>query len=93
MKKTTIKFEYSEEKLLALTSYMEKKDTDLDTELEDVIEKLYEKFVPSQVREFIDAKEEQSKRKVKKDKPKVNGVENVNQKEVDKEPNKETATN
>lgn len=93
MKKTTIRFEYSVEKLLALTSYMEKKDTDLDTELEDVIEKLYEKFVPSQVREFIDAKEEQSKRKVKKDKPKANGVENVNQKEVDKEPNKETATN
>ncbi len=80
MKKTTIKFEYSEEKLMALESYLEKKDTDLDTELEDTIEKLYEKYVPSQVREFIEAKAELSSKKPKKAKKTVPTVasENVN---------------
>lgn len=68
MKKTIIKFEYGEEKLMALENYLEKKDTDLDTELEDTIEKLYEKYVPSQVREFIEAKAELSVKKPKKPK-------------------------
>ncbi len=71
MKNTTIKFDYSEEKLLALNSYLEKKDTDLDTELVEVVDKLYEKFVPSQVREFIETKEELVSSKSKKAKQKV----------------------
>ncbi len=82
MKKTTIKFEYSEEKLMALNSYMEKKDTELDTELEDVIEKLYEKFVPTQVREFIEVKEELNMKKGKKIKPKQEKNNATTQKET-----------
>ncbi len=82
MKKTTIKFEYSEEKLMALNSYMEKKDTELDTELEDVIEKLYEKFVPTQVREFIEVKEELNMKKGKKVKSKQENNNATTQKET-----------
>lgn len=82
MKKATIKFEYSEEKLMALNSYMEKKDTDLDVELEDVIEKLYEKFVPTQVREFIEVKEELNVKKGKKMKPKQENNNATTQKET-----------
>ncbi len=82
MKKTMIKFEYSEEKMMALNSYMEKKETDLDTELEDVIEKLYEKFVPNQVREFIEVKEEINMKKGKKIKPKQENSNTTTQKET-----------
>lgn len=78
MRKTTIKFEYSEEKLMALESYLEKKDTDLDTELEDIIEKLYEKYVPSQVREFIEAKTELAIKKPRKPKVTIPTIVNEN---------------
>ncbi len=65
MKKIGIKVEYSEEKLMALNTYLEKKETDLSMEIEDYMDKLYEKFVPSQVREFIETKEEATKKKPK----------------------------
>ncbi len=65
MKKIGIKVEYSEEKLMALNTYLEKKDTDLSMEIEEYMDKLYEKFVPSQVREFIETKEEATKKKTK----------------------------
>ncbi len=65
MKKIGIKVEYSEEKLMALNTYLEKKETDLSMEIEEYMDKLYEKFVPSQVREFIETKEESTKKKPK----------------------------
>ena len=42
------------EKLRALRFYTEKKETTLETELEDFLAKLYEKYVPAPVREYID---------------------------------------
>ncbi len=65
MKKIGIKVDYSEEKLMALNTYLEKKDTDLSMEIEEYMDKLYEKFVPTQVREFIETKEEVTKKKPK----------------------------
>lgn len=43
-------------KLDALTYHMSKKDTDLQTELTDTVQKLYEKHVPQATREYIDDK-------------------------------------
>ena len=38
----------------SITVQMEKKDADLEQELCDSLQKLYEKYVPSSVREYID---------------------------------------
>ena len=51
MKKTSISIDMEAEKLRALRFYTEKKETTLETELEDFLAKLYEKYVPSQTRE------------------------------------------
>ena len=56
MKKTTMTISFDSEKLDALTYHMSKKDTDLQTELEDTVQKLYEKHVPQATREYIDDK-------------------------------------
>ena len=57
MKKTAIQISYDAEKLGAIRQYMGKKDTELQTELEDFMQKLYEKHVPAPVREYIENRE------------------------------------
>jgi len=54
MKKESITVQMDGEKLRAVKRYMEKKDADLEQELCDSLQKLYEKYVPSSVREYID---------------------------------------
>lgn len=54
MKQINISVSFDEEKLTALKRYMTKKDLDLDAELVDALQKLYEKYVPALVREYID---------------------------------------
>ena len=56
MKKATLTVSFDCEKLDALTFHMGKKDADLQTELEDTVQKLYEKHVPQATREYIDDK-------------------------------------
>lgn len=56
MKKTTISVSFEAEKLNALIYHMEKKDSDLQNELNDTIQKLYEKHVPQPTREYIEDK-------------------------------------
>lgn len=57
MKKDTITISVEAEKLRSIKKYMEKKDVDLEVELLEQIQKLYEKHVPANVREYIDDKE------------------------------------
>ena len=54
MKKESITVQMDGEKLRAVKRYMEKKDADLTQELCDSLQKLYEKYVPAPVREYID---------------------------------------
>jgi len=49
-----VQLSYDESKLKALNQYMDKKQIALQDEIEGFIDKLYEKYVPVQVREFID---------------------------------------
>ena len=56
MKKATLTASFDSEKLDALTYHMGKKEADLQTELEDTVQKLYEKHVPQATREYIDDK-------------------------------------
>lgn len=53
MKKATISLSFDEEKLSAIRMYMTKKDADLDAELLSQLDRLYEKYVPVNVRDFI----------------------------------------
>lgn len=54
MKKTTITLSYDEEKLNALKLYLEQKNAQVEDELTSALDTLYQKNVPSGVREFID---------------------------------------
>ena len=56
MKNTNLTVSFDTEKLDALTYYMGKKDASLQTELQDTVQKLYEKYVPQATREYIDDK-------------------------------------
>ena len=66
MKTTTLAVSFNTEKLDALTYHMGKKQADLPAELNDTIQKLYEKYVPQATREYLDdriAREESAKEK------------------------------
>lgn len=54
MKNTTLTISFNSEKLDALTFHMGKRDADLQAELNETIQKLYEKYVPQATREYID---------------------------------------
>ena len=58
MKPTTIQFEYDDAKLEAIRICLADKQTDLAHELEIFMNSIYRKFVPSQVRDFLEKKEE-----------------------------------
>ncbi len=55
MKKATISIQIEQEKLRALRFYAGKKESSLEGELEEFIEKLHEKYVPAQTREYIES--------------------------------------
>lgn len=57
MKKAIIQLKFDEEKLTALGKYMQKKGVSLETELQDTMQKLYERYVPPAVREYIEGRE------------------------------------
>ena len=56
MKKASINIFYDDEKLSAVRMYMKQKDLDIKSELEKTIDSMYARYVPSNVREFIDMK-------------------------------------
>ena len=54
MKNTTMTISFNTEKLDALTFHMGKRDADLQAELNDTVQKLYEKYVPQATRDYLD---------------------------------------
>lgn len=56
MKKSSISIMYDDEKLSAIKLYMSQRDLDFKEELEKSVDSLYAKYVPANVREFIDMK-------------------------------------
>lgn len=65
MKKDTITISLEAEKLRAIKKYMEKKDASLQEEMADQLQKLYEKYVPANVREYIDEREKEENKPTK----------------------------
>ncbi len=66
MKKTSVSIMYDDEKLNAIRLYMSQRDLDFKEELEKSVDSLYAKYVPANVREFIDMKSTISKQTKKK---------------------------
>lgn len=71
MKKATITISYDEEKLNALKLYLEQKGETIENELTTAVENLYNKAVPTGVREFISLRAGLPKPAEKKKKPKL----------------------
>lgn len=86
MKFMTLQIKYDMGKLTALQKYAEKKEVSIEEEMVENLTRLYEKYVPAPVREFIDMNTEESK-KTKKQKQKSEDlvVKNITQIEGEKE--------
>lgn len=93
MKKSSIEISFEEEQLSALKQYMAKKELSAENELEEALKKMYEKYVPQQVREYIESREEitqvdrkvYTKQKKSKQQEQVNIIEVKEEKELLKE--------
>ena len=76
MKKVGVSIMYDDEKLNAIRLYMSQRDLDFKEELEKSVDSLYAKYVPANVREFIDMKSVLTKPpKPKKQKPQEENTE------------------
>jgi hypothetical protein len=60
MKKATLTLTFGQEKLEAIRYFSEQKGVTLQDELDAVLQKLYEKYVPEQTRKYIESKPETS---------------------------------
>lgn len=60
MRQATVTVSYDEKKLDALRKYLEKKGIDFEDEMVKSIDTLYNKNVPSAVKEYLDMKSEPS---------------------------------
>lgn len=56
MEKTTVQISFEAEKLSAIHQYM-KDETELQTELDTLLQTLYEKHVPAPVRKYIESRD------------------------------------
>ena len=74
MKKTNLTISFETEKLDALNFYISKKDIELQGELADTLQKLYEKTVPKETREYLEDKLQREQKAVK---PKKNTAKEV----------------
>ena len=55
MRKITVSVQVDAEKLRAIQFYVGRKNSTVETEREDCINKIYEKYVPAQTREYIES--------------------------------------
>ena len=69
MKKATITVQFEQEKLRALEFYISRKDSTLEAELDDFMGKLYETYVPTQTREYIESMADRDERPPRQQRP------------------------
>ena len=74
MKKAVIPVSFDAEKLSAARLYMAQKDLSFEEEMERAAEALYGKYVPANVREFIELRAGQPKAPAKKRPPRPSAV-------------------
>lgn len=54
MKKATVSFEYDDERLKAIKRFATKKNISYKEELKGCMDKMYKKYVPATVREYLE---------------------------------------
>ena len=54
MRRITVSVQVDAEKLRAIQFYVGRKNSTVEAELEDCVNKIYEKYVPAQTREYIE---------------------------------------
>ncbi len=69
MKKAEVTVRFEQEKLRTLEFYISKKDSTLEAELDDFMGKLYEKYVPTQTREYIESMADRDERPPRQQRP------------------------
>lgn len=81
MKQTVLTVAFPAERLDALVYHMDKKEVNIQDELNDTIQKLYEKHVPQATREYIEDKikrdmagKDKSKRQAKREESVDTGI-------------------
>lgn len=57
-KKENLEFKYDAEKLRAIRMTMQDKGIDFDSEVMETVNKMYEKYVPSTLKKFIEEEKE-----------------------------------
>lgn len=78
MKNATITIQVEQEKLSAIRFCAGKKDSRIEAELEEFIDKLYGKYVPTQTREYIESMAALAPEKPKRpEKPTTDGGESA----------------
>ena len=55
MRKITVSVQVEAEKLRAIQFYVGRKNSTVEAELEECVNKIYEKYVPAQTREYIES--------------------------------------
>ena len=55
MRKITVSVRVEAEKLRAIQFYVGRKNSTVEAELEECVNKIYEKYVPAQTREYIES--------------------------------------
>lgn len=55
MRKITVSVQVEAERLRAIQFYVGRKNSTVEAELEDCVNKIYEKYVPAQTREYIES--------------------------------------
>lgn len=55
MRKVTVSVQVDAEKLRAIQFYAGRKQSSMEAELEDCVNKIYERYVPAQTREYIES--------------------------------------
>lgn len=56
MKKVNVTISFEDEKLDALQFFMDKENSSPQKELEEALTKIYERYVPDQMREYLDSR-------------------------------------
>ena len=56
MKKVNVTISFEDEKLDALQFFMDKENSSPQKELEEALTKIYERYVPDQIREYLDSR-------------------------------------
>ena len=79
MKNSSITITYDSEKLTAIKKYMAMRQLDFENEIEKSVDAMYKKYIPANVREYIEMRLDDEPSEKPKSKPKSKNAINTDQ--------------